>query len=246
MHICIITLFPELFQALNYGIPSKAQKKHKLSLELINPREFTQDKHQRVDDTPYGGGPGMILKTIPIQGALEKAFQKVPSDTPVSYLSPQGKTLTQAHVRKLSTRSHWIIMAGRYEGIDERICQSYVTEEWSLGDFILSGGELAILCMIDAVCRLLPGVLGNQNSLKQESFNGLYPLLEHPHYTKPRVFNGISVPEVLLNGNHKAIAQWRHQQSLGVTYLKRPDLLESYPLSVFEKQLLEKFLNQDP
>lgn len=241
MEIYVITLFPQILGALNYSVPKRAIDRKKLLLRTINPRDFAQDKHKTVDDRPYGGGPGMVMKVAPLSAAVEKAKKSSPS-APVFYLSPQGKPIQQHHIEQWATYPELILIAGRYEGIDERLVQTFVDAEWSIGDYILSGGELAAMVVVDAIARLLPGVLGNESSAKQESFTS--GLLDFPHYTRPEVLNGLKVPEILLSGDHKAIEQWRLKQALGRTYLRRPDLLEKRSLSEYEKKLLAEFLKE--
>lgn len=238
MHISLITLFPEMFKALDYGIPGRAQKQGLLKIDYWNPRDFTTDKHRTVDDRPYGGGPGMVLKVEPLQAAIQ-AVQAL-NNTVVSYLSPQGKVFDYQAAQMLMERGRLILLAGRYEGIDERLIQQEVAEEWSIGDFVLSGGELAGMCMIDAIARLIPGALGDAESATQDSFvNGL---LDYPHYTRPEQYNDLSVPEVLLSGDHAAIRRWRLQQALGRTWQRRPDLLKNLVLSEEEQVLLAAFI----
>lgn len=241
MHIYVISLFPEMFESLNYGIPGRAQQHGQLNLRLLNPRNFTQDKRRQVDDRPYGGGPGMVLKVEPLQAAIHAALQLSSDLTlPISYLSPQGQCFNHSAALALSQRQQIILVAGRYEGMDERIHQMHLQEEWSLGDFVLSGGEPAAVCMIDAICRLLPGVLGNSYSIIQDSF--YQNLLDYPHYTRPRTFLGRSIPQILHSGNHAAISNWRLQQSLGRTWLKRPELLQKRGLNEQEEVLLKEFI----
>jgi len=227
LHIQIIAVLPEIFEALNYGIPHRAQKKGKVMIELLNLRDFNHEKHRRIDDKPYGGGPGMVIKPEPITSAIHTALKRAPSNTLISYLSPHGKRFNQKSAYQLSQRTQLIFVAGRYEGIDERVYSLHPHEVWSLGDFVLSGGELAIVCLIDAICRLIPGVLNNQESTQQESFNIENGFLEHPHYTRPASFNGLLVPSVLLSGNHHEIAKWRRKNSLQRTSQYRPDLLKN-------------------
>jgi len=238
MHISVITLFPEMFKALDYGIPGRAQKQALLKIDYWNPREFTADKHRTVDDRPYGGGPGMVLKVEPLAAAIQAA--KAVNNTVVSYLSPQGKIFDYQAAQTLMQRGQLILLAGRYEGIDERIIQNEITEEWSIGDFVLSGGELAAMCMIDAITRLIPEALGDSESATQDSFvNGL---LDYPHYTRSEKYQDLSVPEVLLSGDHAAIRRWRLQQALGRTWQRRPDLLKKLVLSKEEQVLLAAFI----
>lgn len=245
MDIHIISLFPEMFHALNHGIPGRAQRNQHVRLHYINPRDFSQDKHDRVDDKPYGGGPGMVMKAQPLQAAIEMALGNSPPETKVSYLSPQGKPFNQFAAHQLSQRTHLILIAGRYEGIDERVHHTHIDEEWSLGDFILTGGELPVMCMVDAICRLIPEVLGNVASAQQDSFGTSQApgLLDYPHYTHPAIVNGLSVPDILLSGHHAKIERWRLQQALGNTWRKRPDLLQNRVLTEQEKVLLAEFIS---
>ena len=249
MWIGIITLFPEMFTALtDYGVTGRAFREGKAELKLWNPRDYTTDKHRTVDDRPYGGGPGMLMKVEPLAKAIAVAKQesiKVGEDSrpaKVIYLSPQGKPLTQNGVKQLSASNKLIMVAGRYEGIDERLIESVIDEEWSLGDFVLSGGEFAAMSFADAMIRLQPGVLGHQDSAIEDSFSD--GLLDCPHYTRPEVLDGSVVPAVLLSGNHKAIATWRHQQALGRTWQRRPDLLNEDELTRDELKLLNNFREQ--
>jgi len=224
MRIAVITIFPEMLAALNYGMPQQAQKKALLEIRGFNPRDFTTDLHQTVDDRPYGGGPGMVMLAEPIQKAILAAKQWLGEEAKVVYLSPQGKVLKQDDMRVLAQRENLILLAGRYEGIDERIIASMVDEEWSIGDYVLSGGELPAMVLIDGVMRWIPGALGNELSNYEDSFTE--GLLDCPHYTRPEVFAGMKVPSVLLSGNHAEIAKWRKQQSLERTQQRRPDLIK--------------------
>lgn len=228
MRIDIITIFPAMFEpVINESIVKRAQAKGKVKIYVHNLRDYTLDKHKKVDDRPFGGGAGMVLCVEPILRAVEalKRGRRCPAgDRLVIALTPQGKTLNQALAKKLSGYRHLILICGHYEGIDERARQYAVDEEISIGDYVLTGGELPAMVLVDAVVRLLPGVLGDKNSLNFESFEG--NLLEHPHYTRPADFKGRKVPAVLLSGDHKKIAQWRQQQSLQRTRQKRPDLLQ--------------------
>lgn len=241
MKISVVTLFPEMLAALNYGIPKRAMERNLLTLECFNPRNFTTDKRRTVDDKPYGGGPGMLMKVAPLSAAITAAKNSMPT-AKVFYLSPQGKPILQQHLATFSTYPELILVTGRYEGIDERVIATQIDEEWSIGDYILSGGELAAMVMIDGIIRLLPGALGDEDSAKQESFTT--ELLDYPHYTRPAKLNGLNVPEVLLQGDHKAIERWRLKQALGRTCLRRPDLLASHHLSEEEKKLLDEFLKE--
>ncbi len=240
MNIQVITLFPEMFAALNSSIPGRAQKQGLIHLSYLNPRDFTSDKHKTVDDKSYGGGPGMIMKFQPLQAAIQAARQNHPAL--ISYLSPQGARFDQAAAQQLSQRKSLILIAGRYEGIDQRLIDREVDEEWSVGDFILSGGELAAMCLIDAVVRLLEGVLGHPESALQDSFS--QSLLDYPHYTRPAKIANQTVPSVLLKGDHEAISRWRLKQSLGKTWQQRPDLLKKRILSEQEQVLLAEFIHE--
>lgn len=224
MYFSVITLFPEMFKALEYGITGRALQDGILRLELINPRDFATDKHKTVDDHPYGGGPGMVMMAEPLCAAIDAAKAKCPTPAKVIYLSPQGKRFDQPAAKHLAQQESIILLAGRYEGIDQRIIDEVVDEEWSIGDYILTGGELAAMAMIDATSRLLPGVVGDYESVTTDSLeNGL---LKYPQYTRPENFRGKSVPKVLLSGHHEDIRRWREQESLRQTQEKRPDLLE--------------------
>lgn len=240
MDVILITIFPEMLNALNVGMPEQAQKKGCLRISVINPRDFTEDNYRRVDDRPYGGGPGMVMMAEPLAKAIETAKQKFGAAAKVIYLSPKGKVLQQQAVKEFSQQDKLILLAGRYEGIDERIICSLIDEEWSIGDYVLSGGELPALVLIDAISRLLPGVLNDPASSEQDSFSD--GLLDCPHYTRPEVFCGQHVPEVLLSGNHQAIARWRRKQQLGFTKQRRPDLLAKIKLSDTDQQLLDEYL----
>ncbi len=240
-----ISLFPEMFNAISdYGVVGRAVKTNKISLDCINPRNFTEDRHRTVDDRPYGGGPGMLMKVKPLQQAIQAAKEShaaLSAKAKVIYLSPQGIKLDHALVRQLSQEQHLILLSGRYEGIDQRLIDKQVDMEISLGDFVLSGGELAAMVLIDAVTRLLPEVLGHSDSAIEDSFED--GLLDHPHYTRPENYQDIDVPAVLLSGDHQAIEKWRLQQRLGRTWLKRPDLLAKKNLTASEQSLLDEFKN---
>ncbi|MFC0180086.1 tRNA (guanosine(37)-N1)-methyltransferase TrmD [Thorsellia kenyensis] len=240
MHIGVISLFPEMFQAItDYGVIGRAVKEKRLKVDFFNPRDFTHDRHQTVDDRPYGGGPGMLMMVQPLSDAILSAKSHLGEETKVIYLSPQGQKLTQTGVSTLSQHSTLILICGRYEGIDERVIETLVDEEWSVGDYVLSGGELPAMVLIDAVVRLLPGVLGHAESAVEDSFvNGL---LDHPHYTRPELLNGLQVPKVLLSGNHAEIRRWRLKQSLGRTWQRRPDLLNHLALTDEHKKLLTEY-----
>ncbi len=239
MRFDVVTLFPEMVESVaDVGVLGRAIKNGQIQLNSWNPRDYTQDKHRTVDDRPYGGGPGMLMKVEPLKAAIEDAKQSA-ADHKVIYMSPQGKPVTQQAVQQLADEPGLILIAGRYEGIDERIIDAYVDEEWSIGDYVLSGGELPALVLIDAVARMIPGVLGDENSAQQDSF--MQGLLDCPHYTRPEEIDGQTVPDVLLSGHHRDIERWRLQQSLGRTWLRRPDLLAALNLNDEQKQLLDDF-----
>jgi tRNA (guanine37-N1)-methyltransferase len=241
MWIGVVSLFPEMFKAVtDYGISRRAIENGLLTLEVWNPREFTEDKHRTVDDKPYGGGPGMLMKVQPLKDAINAAKSKAQAQCPVIYLSPQGKPLEQADLASLAMLPEVILVAGRYEGIDERLIESVIDMEVSIGDFVASGGELPAMLLIDGVTRLLPGAVGDADSVEQDSFsNGL---LDYPQYTRPETEDGLTVPAVLMSGDHGQIARWRKMQSLGRTYKKRPDLITARTLTEEEKQLLDEYL----
>ena len=239
-----MTLFPEMFAALtNFGITRRAVKSGLLVVDFWNPRDFSSDSHQTVDGRPYGGGPGMVMMIEPLQRAIEaaKAWSSDGSQAMVIYLSPQGRKLDQmgvAELAKCGQQQNLVLVAGRYEGIDERLIEREVDAEWSIGDYVLSGGELAAMVMLDAVVRLLAGALGHKDSAQQDSFSS--GLLDCPHYTRPAVYEGSEVPSVLLSGDHQQIAAWRMQQSLLRTQQRRPDLLKATKLTVEQQRLLGK------
>lgn len=240
MRFDLVTLFPEMVDNVaEAGVLGRAIKKGLIQLKCWNPRDYTHDRHRTVDDRPYGGGPGMLMKVEPLRDAIHAARKAAGEQARVIYLSPQGRTLDQAGVKELAQYSELILIAGRYEGIDERIIETEVDEEWSIGDYVLSGGELAALVMIDAIARMIPGVLGDAQSAEQDSF--MDGLLDCPHYTRPEVIDGRAVPEVLLGGNHQVIAQWRMKQALGRTWLRRPELLNEFTLSNEQQRLLQEF-----
>lgn len=241
MRFDVISLFPEMvLNGSSYGVTGKAIEQGVVDLSVWNPRDYTLDKHRTVDDRPYGGGPGMVMKYEPLLAAVSQAKQQAQSATcKVVCLSPQGKMISQSVLQEVSESEQLILIAGRYEGIDERFITQVCDEEWSLGDYVISGGELAALIIIDAVTRLIPGVLGDEDSAKQDShYDGL---LDCPHYTRPEVSALGDVPEVLLGGNHAAIKRWRMKQSLGRTWLRRPDLLEKKQLTAEQVALLREF-----
>jgi tRNA (guanine37-N1)-methyltransferase len=243
MWIGVISLFPEMFRAITeHGVTGRAVKSGLLQIECWNPREFTRDKHRTVDDRPYGGGPGMLMMVQPLRDAIHAAKQAAGDGAKVIYLSPQGRKLTQAGVTELATNQKLILVAGRYEGIDERVIQTEVDEEWSIGDYVLSGGELPAMTLIDAVSRLVPGVLGDQASAEQDSFTD--GLLDHPHYTRPEVLDGLAVPEALTSGNHEVIRRWRLKQSLGRTWQRRPELINNLALTDEQESLLAEYVRE--
>lgn len=231
MHIGVVTLFPQMIDdALGYGVIGRAKSNGQLSIHLENPRDWTSDKHRTVDDRPFGGGPGMVMKPAPLIQAIEAAKSAVSGDPKVVYLSPQGRSFDQALAQSWQQSGSLVLVSGRYEGVDERVIKRAVDEEVSLGNFVLSGGEFAALTVIDAVTRLQPGVLGDPLSAEEDSF-GSSGLLDCPHYTRPEDYDGLQVPQVLLSGDHKAIARWRRQQALAKTWECRPELLETAELT---------------
>ena len=246
MHFEIISLFPEMFDAITKsGITSRALARDIYSLNVINPREFTADNHKTVDDRPYGGGPGMVMMAEPLAKAVDAAKKNHAAlgvKSHVIHVSPRGKPLTHAMVMQLSQLQGLVVLASRYEGVDQRLLDSCVDEEISIGDYVLSGGELPAMVLMDAIIRQLPGALGDADSAVEDSFvNGL---LDYPHYTRPEVYNELQVPEVLLSGNHAKIREWRLTQSLLLTRAKRPDLLAERPLTKEEARLLKAFDNK--
>jgi tRNA (guanine37-N1)-methyltransferase len=238
----VITLFPEMFAALQTGITGRAQQDKLTGLQCFNPRDFTTDKHRKVDDRPYGGGPGMIMMAEPLQAAIQQAKASAPEKPLVIHLSPQGRRFDQAAAAELLKKKSLVLIAGRYEGIDERLITLEVDEEWSVGDFILSGGELAAMLMIDVMTRLIPGALGHEDSAAQDSLSS--GLLKYAQYTRPENFAGLAVPEVLMSGNHEAIDRYRQKQSLGKTWLRRPDLLARKSLDKLQLKLLMEFIQE--
>lgn len=242
MRIDVVTLFPDLFEiAVRNGVTGRAVQRKVVELGLWNPRDYTADKHRTVDDRPYGGGPGMVMMVQPLKDAIRAAQAAAPESRAI-YLSPQGRRLDQAAVAEFAARPGMILVAGRYEGVDQRLIDSEIDEEWSIGDYVLSGGELAAMVIIDAVVRLLPGVLGHDQSAVQDSFTA--GLLDHPHYTRPEEIDGMTVPEVLLGGDHAAVARWRMKQALGRTWLQRPDVLAKLTLSPVQQALLDEFIRE--
>jgi tRNA (guanine37-N1)-methyltransferase len=239
--IDVVTLFPELVRAVvDSGVTGRAAKAGLLELVTWNPRDYAHDRHRTVDDRPYGGGPGMVMSYPPLRDAIRAARASAPEGARVAYLSPQGRRLDQAGVEELASRTGLVLVAGRYEGIDERLVEAEVDEEWSLGDYVLSGGELAAMAIVDSVTRLIPGALGDADSAEQDSF--VDGLLDCPHYTRPEVADGRSVPDVLLSGDHAAIDRWRRKQALGRTWQRRPDLLERVTLDEEQRALLDEYI----
>ncbi len=246
MQIGLVTLFPEMFLAITeHGISGRAIRSGLIELDYFNPRDFTADKHRTVDDKPFGGGPGMLMKTEPLLASIQAAKQALKARQltgvpKVIYLSPQGRTLSQALIIELAQLDSMVMVCGRYQGIDSRVLASEIDEEISLGDFVISGGEIAAMALIDAMTRFQPGALGDAESAQQDSFsNGL---LHSPEYTRPQSFAGQDVPKVLLSGDHEAIRLWRVKQSLGITWLKRPDLLQTMALDKEQEALLAQFI----
>ncbi len=242
MKFDILTLFPNMFSSpFQESIVSRAVDKGLVQIRTINIRDFASDKHQVVDDTPYGGGQGMVMKVEPIARAIESVKSQDPAAWTI-YLTPQGQPFSQSMAQDLSSRSHLILLCGRYEGIDERVRELLVNQEISIGDYVLTGGELAAMVLIEAISRLLPGVLGSDRSAQEDSF--FQSLLEYPQYTRPSNFRGMEVPEVLLSGNHAAIERWRKREALRRTMDRRPDLLAKASLSSEDRKLLEEILLQ--
>lgn len=240
MWIGVISLFPEMFRAVvDYGVTGRAVKNGLLNVTCWNPRDFTYDRHRTVDDRPYGGGPGMLMMVQPLRDAIHEAKAAAGDGARVIYLSPQGRKLDQEGVRQLATHQKLILVCGRYEGIDERVIRTEIDEEWSIGDYVLSGGELPAMVLIDSVSRFIPGVLGHESSAEEDSFAD--GLLDCPHFTRPEVLEGVEVPPVLLSGNHAEIRRWRLKQSLGRTWLRRPELLKSLALTDEQTALLTEF-----
>lgn len=250
MRIDVVTLFPEWFEQLtSLGVTGRAVNTENIQLVTWNPRDFTTNKHNQVDDRPYGGGPGMVMMAEPLALTLAAIKQQNTVDAPVSVMSPQGRAFNQAAAQQLAKRPRLILLCGRYEGIDQRLLDTCVDEHWSLGDYVISGGELAAAIVIDAVLRLLPGVLGHAQSAEQDSFStgpaGEQGLLDCPHYTRPECWQGQAVPDRLLSGNHAAIADWRRQQSLLATWKERPELLIDATLSDTDRRLLAESITAD-
>ena len=243
MRFEVVTLFPAMIrEAVRYGVAGRAIAAGLMELECVDPRDYATDVHRTVDDRPYGGGPGMVMKVEPLRSAIRAAAKRIPAGALRVYLSAQGRPFDQAAARRFSALPGLVLVAGRYEGVDERLLQSEIDEEWSIGDYVLSGGEIPALALIDAVTRLIPGVLGDERSALEESFTE--GLLDWPHYTRPEDFEGLRVPEALLSGNHREIARWRLKQALGRTWQRRPDLIERLTLDPEQRKLLAEFQNE--
>lgn len=242
MRIDVVTLFPELVQQVaEYGVTGRAVQRGLMQLHTWNPRDYTHDRHRTVDDRPYGGGPGMVMRYEPLRDVL-RAVRAESQAARVIYLSPQGRPLTQEAVREFAAEPGLVLLAGRYEGIDERLHEQEIDEEWSIGDYVLSGGELAAMVMIDACARLQPGALGDEDSAGQDSFSE--GLLDCPHYTRPELIDDMAVPQILMGGHHADIERWRTKQSLGRTWQRRPELLDQLTLTQEQQALLEEYIQE--
>jgi tRNA (guanine37-N1)-methyltransferase len=243
MKIGVVSIFPDMVRTIaGFGVVGRAMERQIATLRVEDPRDLTADTHRTVDDRPYGGGPGMVMKYEPVAAAIRAAKAELPHECPVVCLSPAGRVFDQAEAERLAGRPGMVLLAGRYEGIDERLIEAEVDEELSLGDFVLSGGEIAAMAVIDAVVRLLPGVLGDADSAAQDSF--AEGLLDYPHYTRPEEIAGRRVPEVLLSGDHARIERWRYKQALGRSFLRRPDLVRKLKLDPEQRTLLDEFLEE--
>ncbi|MHB8404175.1 MAG: tRNA (guanosine(37)-N1)-methyltransferase TrmD [Gammaproteobacteria bacterium] len=241
MAIQVVTLFPEMLDALlAFGVTGRAVQRGLLKVQGWNPRDYTTDRHRSVDDRPFGGGPGMVMKVEPLRAAIRAARAAAGPQARVIFLSPQGQRFEQQDAQRLAASAAAVLVAGRYEGVDERVIETEVDEELSIGDYVLSGGELAALVIIDALARLLPGALNDAESAAEDSF--MHGLLDYPHYTRPEEVDGRRVPPVLMSGDHAAIRRWRRQQTLGRTWLRRPELLEKLELSADERSWLDEFI----
>jgi tRNA (guanine37-N1)-methyltransferase len=239
----IVSLFPEMLEAVTrFGVTGRGVKRGLIQVESWSPRDFTHDRHRTVDDRPFGGGPGMLMKVQPLKDAIHAAKAAAGGDARVIYLSPQGRKLDQAGVLELAQQERLILVCGRYEGVDERLIETEIDEEWSLGDFVLSGGELPAMVMLDAIARQIPGVLGDQASAEEDSF--AEGLLDCPHYTRPEILDEMQVPAVLLSGNHAEIKRWRLKQQLGRTWERRPELLEKIDLNPEQQALLHEYISE--
>lgn len=239
--IQVVTLFPEMLDALlAFGVTGRAVQRGLLKVQGWNPRDYTTDRHRSVDDRPFGGGPGMVMRVEPLRAAIRAARAAAGPQARVIFLSPQGKRFEQQDAQRLAASAATVLVAGRYEGVDERVIETEVDEELSIGDYVLSGGELAALVIIDALARLLPGALNDAESAAEDSF--MHGLLDYPHYTRPEEVDGRRVPPVLMSGDHAAIRRWRRQQALSRTWLRRPELLENLELSADERSWLDEFI----
>jgi tRNA (guanine37-N1)-methyltransferase len=243
MQVAVVTLFPQMFEAIErWGMTSRALQRGILALDCINPRDHASDRHRSVDDRPYGGGPGMVMMLPPLREAMQVARTRLGEGSHSVYLSPQGRRVDQAVIAGLAARERLILVCGRYEGVDERLLEREVDEELSVGDFVLSGGEVAAMLLVEAMTRLLPGALGHEESARADSF--AEGLLDWPHYTRPEVSDGLRVPPVLLSGDHGAIRRWRLKQALGRTWQRRPDLLRETQLDEEQRALLEEYVSE--
>ncbi|MEF8794483.1 tRNA (guanosine(37)-N1)-methyltransferase TrmD [Thiohalorhabdus sp.] len=244
MRFHLVTIFPGLFEAgvLDYGMVGRARENRRLDVAVTDIRDFATDRHRSVDDRPFGGGPGMVMRPDIVARAVDHAREQMPAGAPVIYMSPQGERLDHQRVAELARLSGMTLMCGRYEGVDERLLESRVDRELSIGDFVLSGGEFAALVVIDAVARLLPDVLGEPASAEEDSF--VAGLLDCPHFTRPSSFEGREVPEILRSGDHGAIERWRRREALGRTWQRRPDLLEIRGVTAEERRLLTEYLRE--
>lgn len=243
MRIGVVTLFPEMFRSLTeFGVTGRAVKNGLLTVEFFNPRDYATDRYQTVDDRPFGGGPGMLMKFDTLRRAIGQAKESIGTDAKVVYMSPQGNRLTQKAVKEFAALDDLVVIAGRYEGIDERIISSCVDEEWSIGDYVLSGGELPAMVMIDAAARFIPGVLGDFQSAENDSFTE--GILDYPQYTRPECAEDMRVPEVLLKGCHEDIDEWRQKEALGRTFVRRRDLIKNLALTDRQEKLLAMYIRQ--
>jgi tRNA (guanine37-N1)-methyltransferase len=243
VRIEVVTLFPAMIrEAVRYGVTGRAATAGLVDVDCIDPRDYATDAHRTVDDRPYGGGPGMVMKVEPLRTAVRAAARRAPKGALRVYVSAQGRRFDQEAARRFAKLAGLVLVAGRYEGVDERLLATEIDEEWSIGDYVLSGGEIAALALIDAVTRLIPGVLGDERSAVEESFTR--GLLDWPHYTRPEDFEGMRVPEVLLSGNHRDIERWRLKQALGRTWRRRPELIERLPLGAEERRLLDEYQHE--
>jgi tRNA (guanine37-N1)-methyltransferase len=243
VRIEVVTLFPAMIRdAASYGVTGRAISAGLAQLGCVDPRDYATDLHRTVDDRPYGGGPGMVMRVEPLRTAVRAAVERAPEGALRIYLSAQGRRFDQEAARRFAALPGLVLVAGRYEGVDERLLATEIDEEWSIGDYVLSGGEIPALALIDAVVRLLPGALGDERSAVEESFTR--GLLDWPHYTRPEELDGMRVPEVLLSGNHRDIARWRLKQALGRTWRRRPELIERLTLSAEERSLLTEYQDE--